>query len=125
MNKFKYVYKCPTESGMIKLKISLRDLYKNGLSYRGKPIFVKAHVYSDDEWGVIEYRTNLFAKILNTLLYPLYIIIGGYKDAGKIVMDMWFEVERGQFSSDSFYFNRDSKVVKYIQQEYLKCQKKS
>lgn len=125
MGNFKYVYKCPTEDGMVKLKVSLKELQKNGLNYKGKPIFIKAHVYSNDKWGVIEYRTNLFAKILNTLLYPLYIIIGGYKDAGKAVMDMWFEVERGNFSSDNFYFNRGDSVEKYIQQEYLKCQKKS
>ena len=68
--------------------------------------------YVNDSEIVIEYHTQLWVKVLNTLLFPLLILFNGlrnFKDVCLEIRNLWFEGEYGHFSSDIIYKNHNAK----------------
>jgi hypothetical protein len=107
MSNFKYQH--PSERGMVKLPITLRKLYKMGLAFRGTPILVKADVYANASSGVIEYRTNLFGKIVLVFIAPIIFIVNGFnRHTTETIKCELLQTKCGTYSCDTF--NRQDKI---------------
>lgn len=109
MSKYKYI--CPTEKGMLKLPVTLRQLYAMGLAKRGRPLFIRADVYACKTHGVIEYRKNLLCKMILLLLAPLLFLVDGFnrRTLHEIKREL-SQSKYGSFSSDSFNINPNDKI---------------
>lgn len=109
MSNFKY--QRPTERGMVKLPISLRKLYKMGLAFRGSPILMKADVYANTYGGVIEYRTNLFGKMVLVFTIPLILAVNGCnRHTIETIKHELFQSKYGTFSCDGFHRQEQDKI---------------
>lgn len=68
--------------------------------------------YVNDSEIVIEYHTQLWVKLLNTVLFPVLILLNGIRNFKGIcieIRDLWQERKRGKFSSDIIYKKNNEK----------------
>lgn len=104
-----YTYRDPRQDGFVKTSITLRQLYKAGLSHSGKGIVKYAEVYYNEEKGfILEYYNRLWVKILTILLYPISLILSGvvnFKEVNRETKRVLFQKKYGAFSSDRAYPN--------------------
>lgn len=68
--------------------------------------------YVNDFEIVVEYHTQLWVKLLNTVLFPVLILLNGIRNFKGIcieIRDLWQERKRGKFLSDIIYKKHNEK----------------
>jgi len=113
-----YKYKCPTEYGYQKVKVS-RHEYKKHFINRKINIFSSFEIYIDasHDQGRIDKFINPLGIIAVTLLFPIYAIfvgIDGFKDLKREYSSMFNQKEKGSFNSDNFQLSRYDLKYKII-----------
>lgn len=94
-----YKYQRPAGSRHV---VSIRGWNKT-FANRGRWPFVTCHVFLDHEQGkaVIHFYATIWGKLFVTLMFPVLVVLSGYRDAAEAVKCAWFQRARGAFSSDT------------------------
>lgn len=114
----KYTYKCPTEYGYKKFKLT-RKQHNEIFSRRKINIFTKCEYFYNEHLIKIHFFTNALGVILSLLFVPVTIVTHGLssiKDISKEIKDLFNQKERGSYSYDS-YNNKEGRNT------YDKCMK--
>lgn len=85
---------------------------------RGRWPFVTCHVFVDHGRGiaVIHFYQTWVAKIVMGILFPVIVLMVGFKSAAEAVKSCWFQKDRGAFSADTAVSGREDwdKLMKLI-----------
>ena len=88
---------------------------------RGRWPFTTCHAFVDRERGIAEihFYHTWAAKVVMGLLFPVLVMVAGFKVAAETIKDDWFQKERGTFPSDeAFSGSKDwDKLMKLIGSE--------
>ena len=68
---------------------------------RGRWPFISCHVFVDRERGIAEihFYYTWVTKVVMGLLFPVLVLVDGFRLAAEDVADCWFQCERGTFSA--------------------------
>ena len=88
---------------------------------RGGWPFITCHVFVDHDRGIAEihFYDTWAGKITLGILFPVLVLVGGFKAAIEAVKDCWFQKSRGTFSADTAVSGREDwiKLMKLIRYE--------
>jgi len=85
---------------------------------RGRWPFVTCHVFVDHGRGkaVVHFYYTWVAKIVVVVLFPVIVLMDGFRQAAEVVKDCWFQKTRRAFSTDQAVAGREdwNKLMKLI-----------
>lgn len=88
---------------------------------RGGWPFITCHVFVDHTEGKAEihFYETWVAKVVVGTLFPVFVMLGGFRKAVEVVKSCWFQKTRGAFSADYAVAGRDDwdKLMKLIRYE--------
>lgn len=101
-----YIYKRP--EGKL-YKVSQRK-WNKVFAKRGRWPFTVVEVYLEEDAATVQYVASktglLLFSVALPLIYVIGVLCGGVKEANEAVLDVYFEKQRGRFSSDRVYADR-------------------
>lgn len=102
-----YRYKCPTEIGYEKFKLT-RKQHNKIFTWRKVNMFTKCEYFYNDKSIRIQFFTSVLGKIFALVYSPLAIVIHGVssiKEIKKEIKGIFNEKGTGKFSSESYWNN--------------------
>lgn len=115
--KYEYKYKCPTEYGMKKVKVT-RKQHNEMFNKRKLKWGQRAEYYIDLEKdrGEIHFFANNLGIIVTILLFPMLVLINGIGNIKELIdeySEFFNKKEKGAFTKDSFSPSRYD-IFKYL-----------
>lgn len=99
---YQYVYKCPTESGYAKFKIT-RKRHNEIMSNRKQNIFTKIDAYYKENKILFHYTTSLLGKTVITIMLPYSLVVHGLSSLSEMATEykkLFSERKSGSYTND-------------------------
>lgn len=107
----KYEYKEPEGK---RYNVSIKK-WNSLFGYRGRWPFLYSALWVKEDEVVIHHYCTIWAKLFIVLIYPVLVILGGYKDANDEVYGVWYNKTSGSFGVDSCCIKNTEKREKIEQ----------
>lgn len=113
-----YIYKNPLENGYKQFKLTTKQ-HNSLFPNRPKKWYNKFEYYYNDKRIILHKFSNKLAIFLNTLLFPIYLLIHGlikFKEIKNELKELYNQKKYGTFSSDNIECKSElyQKVMKLI-----------
>ena len=96
-----YKYDDLTTMGYTRFYLS-KNQHNSLFFYRQIRWYDKYEYYFNDKEIVMHCYYNILGKIINTLLFPIYVILYGFYAALISMYSIWKQKEHGAYLSDNF-----------------------
>lgn len=97
-----YQYRDPLKQGYKKFKLTTKQ-HNELFKYRKKKWYSKYEYYYNENQILLHGFTNKFAIVINTILFPLIVLVNGIGNIKEIIDDfkrLYNEKKYGSFTSD-------------------------
>lgn len=113
-----YKYKCPTEYGFTKFKLTKRQ-HNSLFKYRQIKWNDKYEYYYNNQSVILHNFTSNSAVVLSTILFPVLVLFAGlsnFKKCIKELKELYNQKEYGAFVRDDIHFdsNKYNEIMKII-----------